>query len=125
MRADKKKSLAKVWEVILANPLLTEREVAEQANVWNWTAHRAIKELEQSGAKDDRILAITETDLRIVKLWQAEIERRLQDQEHLKAMRTSELSQVIRENTARYTLFRWNATNEEWWLSSIIQINII
>jgi len=62
--------------------------------------------MEQSGAKDDRILAITDTDLEIVRLGQAEINRRLQVREELEKMRTSEISQVIRENTARYAIFR-------------------
>ena len=34
-------------------------------------------------------------------------------------MRTSEISQVIRENTARYALFRWEATDNQGWLKDI------
>lgn len=116
IRADKRKSLSKVAKVALKNPLLTEREVAQEANVSNWTAHNMIKELEQTWAKDDRIIWITDKDLKIVRLWLDEIERRLSDREELEKMRTSEISQVIRENTARYTLFRWTATDENWGL---------
>ena len=46
----------------------------------------------------------------------AEIERRLQDKEELKKMRTPEISSVIKENTARYTLFRWTITDDKWGL---------
>jgi len=33
MRGDKKKNISKVATVVLAKPLLTQREIAEEANV--------------------------------------------------------------------------------------------
>lgn len=62
--------------------------------------------MEQSGAKDEKIIVITDTDLNIVTLGQSEIDRRLKDKEELAKMRTVEISQVIKESTARYSLFR-------------------
>lgn len=125
IRSDKKKNIAKVTKVALIDPLLNQREVAEIANVWLWTANRIIQELEQTGTKDDRIIWITDKDLKIVRLWLDEIERRLSDKKELKKMRTSEISQVIRENTARYTLFRGNATDKDWGLKNIESIDIL
>jgi hypothetical protein len=34
-------------------------------------------------------------------------------------MRTVEISQVIKESTARYSLFRWSATDDKWGLNSL------
>lgn len=116
MRADKKKSISKVASVVLKNPLLTEREIAEEAWIGNWTVHRSLKEVEQSGAKEEKIIVITDRDLSIVEKWQREIDRRLSDTEELWKMRTTEISQVIKESTARYTIFRWDATDEKWWM---------
>lgn len=116
MRVDKQKNIAKVAKELLTNPLQTEREVAENTWIWRWTVNRAKQELEQNGAKDDRILWITDTDLSIVTIGQREIEKRLNTKEELEKMRTVEISQVIKESTARYSLFRGNATDEQWGL---------
>jgi hypothetical protein len=40
-------------------------------------------------------------------------------------MRTVEISQVLKESTARYSLFRWNATDNEWGLKQIESIDIL
>jgi hypothetical protein len=40
-------------------------------------------------------------------------------------MRTVEISQVIKESTARYSLFRWNATDSQGWLKWIDNIDIV
>lgn len=125
MRSDKKKSLSKVAKVALTNPLLSQREIAEETWLSVGNVNDKLNELEQSGKKDDRILHITDTDLEIVRLGQAEINRRMKTAEELEKMRTSEISQVIRENTARYTLFRWSATDNEWGLKNIESIEIL
>lgn len=62
--------------------------------------------MEQNGTKDDRIIGITDTDLSILTIGQREIERRLNDKVEVEKMRTVEISQVIKESTARYSLFR-------------------
>lgn len=69
--------------------------------------------MEKNGVKDDRIVGITETDLKIVQLAQNEIERRLKKTEELEKMRTIEISQVAEKSAARYMLFRGNATDEK------------
>lgn len=116
MRSDKKKNIAKVAKVALKEPLLSRDEIAKKAGVGSWTASRALSELDETGRKDPRIISITDVDLNIVEKWQEEIDRRLSNTEELKKMRTVEISQVLKESTARYSLFRWTATDDEWWL---------
>jgi hypothetical protein len=65
-----------------------------------------LNKLEHEGKKDDRIIGITDTDLSILTIGQREIERRLNDKDEVEKMRTVEISQVIKESTARYSLFR-------------------
>jgi hypothetical protein len=69
--------------------------------------------MEQNGTKDDRIIGITDTDLSILTIGQREIERRLNDKDEVEKMRTVEISQVIKESTARYSLFRGSATDDK------------
>ena len=117
MRKDKAKSIAKVTSEILKNPLSTVREIAETTWVSKSSVANYINEdLDKLGQKDERILKITETDLNIVEKWQKEIDRRLSQKEELEKMKTIEISQVIKENTARYSLFRWSATDDKWGL---------
>lgn len=125
MRADKAKSLSEVKKILVTTPLATDREIAEETWLWKSTVNRAIQEMGQAGAKDANIIKITDADLWIVTIGQLEIERRLKDKEELKQMRTVEISQVIKESTARYSLFRWNATDNEWGLKWIDSIDIL
>lgn len=120
MRADKAKSLSEVKKILVIDPLATDREIAEETWLWKSTVNRAIQEMGQIGAKDANIIKITDADLSIVTIGQLEIERRLNTKEELEKMRTVEISQVIKESTARYSLFRWNATDSEWWLKEVI-----
>jgi hypothetical protein len=124
MRVDKAKNIAKVDKILIKKPLLTQREIAEEAEVWLWTVNRIRQELEKNGTKDDRIIWITDTDLSILLIGQREIERRLNDREEVGKMRTVEISQVIKESTARYSLFRWSATDSEGGLRGIESIII-
>jgi hypothetical protein len=74
----------------------------------------------QNVTKDDRILWICDADLEIIKLWQKIIQDKLNDKKTVKKMRASEVSQVIAENTRRYTLLRWNATDENGWIKKVL-----
>ena len=124
MRVDKAKNIAKVDKILIAKPLLSQREIAEEAEVWLWTVNRIRQELEQNGTKDERILWITDTDLSILTIGQREIERRLKNNKEVEKMRTVEISQVIKESTARYSLFRWSATDSGWGLKETVTIEI-
>ena len=124
MRVDKAKNIAKVAKTLLENPLQTEREIAEDIDIGKSSVNRLKNELGQIGAKDDRIIGITDKDLSILTIGQREIERRLNDKEEVEKMRTVEISQVIKESTARYSLFRWSATDEQWGLKETVTIEI-
>lgn len=123
MRVDKEINHNKVVKDVLLNPLATQRERA--ANLW--LSKTAVQEhlQEVKVTKDDRIVSITDTDLNIVEKGQKEIDRRMSDSEELGKMRTVELSQVLKESTARYSLFRWSATDKDWGLKGIESIDIL
>lgn len=127
-RIDKEINIAKVTNALLHNPLGNQRDIAEEAWVSLWTANAIIWEVEQNwtkALKSQKIEEIATKDISIIELWLREIERRLKDSEELKEMRTVEISQVIKENTARYTLFKGKATDENWWITKIENITIL
>jgi len=123
MRADKKKSLAKVTKTILNNPLSTEREIAVEAWVSNWTAHNMIKELEQTWAKDDRIIGLTDEDFEIQQLIQEETRKRIT--KNPDKIRDVDLKGYWEFALKRYTLFRWDVTDKDGWLKQIDSIDIL
>lgn len=126
MRIDKAKNIAKVAKTLLENPLQTEREIAEDTWIWKWTVNRAKQELGQIGAKDDRIIWITDKDLANIEAMQEVVSRKIRNPEEMDKTRIWELAQAMREATARYSLFRWSATDEKWWLKfSKIEIEVM
>ena len=125
IRVDKKKNIAKVVKEVLHNEVWTQRDIAENTWLWLWTVNRVIKELEQNGTKDDRILWVCEKDFEIVTLWQEIIKQRLKDKEEIKKMRTFEIAQTIEKSEKRYMLFKWEATWKDWWLKNITEVTII
>jgi len=126
-RSDKIKNKAKVIAVKLSNPLASEREIAKKAWVWNGTSHRILKDIEQNGAvidnsKIDAIEKILEKDINIVRLAQEEIERRIQDNPDGISMRDMISSADV--SARRYSLLKWSATDDEWWLKNAV-VNVI
>lgn len=125
IRSDKKESLLKVADIVLNDPLLSQRDIAEKTWLWLWTVNRAINDLEQIGTKSEDIMKVCETDFNIVKLWQKIIEERLQKKEEVEKMRTFEIAQTIEKSGRRYMLFKWQATDNEGWAKDITTINIL
>ena len=124
-RSDKLRNRAKVIKATLQNPLKSQREIAKEQWVSDRTVWRVQAEMSQNVAKDDRILWICEADLEIIKLWQKIIADKLKDKKYVKKMRASEVSQVLAENTRRYTLLKWDATDEQGWIKQVlINVNI-
>lgn len=132
MRADKAKSISKVAEILINNPLLSEREIAEETWLGNWTVNRAKQQLEQIGAKNEDIIRITDTDKIAIELAQRIIIQSLE--KHVEKSEASwwlwlqealQASWLAKESTARYSLFRWNATDNEWGLKWIDSIDIL
>jgi DNA-binding transcriptional regulator YhcF (GntR family) len=108
MRVDKQIHIAEVAKELLNNPLQTQREIADNTDLWLWTVNRAIKEVEQNGTKDPRILWICDEDLDIVKLTQLETKRRLLDEEERKKLNMQDLNRAWEVSTKRFTIFKWD-----------------
>lgn len=119
IRSDKKKNIDKVASSVAKNPLQSVRDIAKDTWMGKSTVATHLDNLDNLGQKDDRIHTLTDKDFNCIKLWVEEIERRLENKDELKKLRVTEISQVIKENTARYTLFRWSATDKEWWINKI------
>jgi len=111
-RVDAKKNQWKIAKVILEKPLATYMEIAKETWLGKSTVWEHVRQFPKS-EKDARIVAITETDLENVILWQNELQRRLQ--EEAGKLKTQEIVQIMSEGTARYTKFRWDVTNPDWW----------
>lgn len=122
MRADKATNIAKVAKTLLENPLQTEREIAEKVWIGNWTVNRVKQELEQNGAKDPRILWLTDEDFVLMEDIQKEKKRRLQEADNIN---NRDLDTWEQTATKRYSLFRWNATDEQGGLKWIQNIDIV
>lgn len=126
-RSDKKKNYNKIVKSVVNNPLQSQREIAKETWLGKTTVQGHLKDLPKT-TKDDRIKSLTDKDFKCIELWVLEIQRRLSDKEELEKMRTPEISQVIKENTARYTLFVWEATDEQGWakdMSAIDKLNSV
>jgi len=133
MRVDKIKKLSSVSTEIAKNPLSTVREIAEETWVSKSTVANYINEdLDKLGQKDKNIIIITDTDRRIIEKSQIIIEQAID--KHIEKSEASgwlslqealQVSWLAKESTARYTIFRWTATDEQWGLKQPTAINII
>jgi len=111
-RVDAKINQWKIAKIVIKNPLKTIRTIAKETWLWTTTVYEHLQEIKTN--KDERIVWICDTDLVNVTLWQNELQRRLQ--EEAKDMRASDIIQMMAEWTKRYTIFKWDITDEEWGL---------
>ena len=116
-RKDKITNQWKVAKILVVKPLATQREIAKEAGIWLWNVNRQLNELERNGTKDPRILNICDADLDIVTLWQAELLRRLWEEPT--KMWTRDIVAAMDNWTRRYTIFKWDITDENWWLKQL------
>lgn len=121
-RVDKTKNKIKVIKELLRDPLQTEREIAKETNVWKSSVNRVKKEMGQNGAKSNVIDDIIRKDAEIVKLTQEELERRIKN--NPAKVSTRDIISAWDVSAKRYTIFKWNVTDDEWGLKSIHEINI-
>ena len=111
-RSDKKSNIDKVEASLAKNPLQSEREIAKDTWIGNWTVNRAKKELEQNGAtKDNRIVNLTNKDFELMQLIQERKFDRMKDKNN--PVNDSDVNNWDKEAKARYTIFRWDATDGE------------
>lgn len=122
MRTDKKVSISKVAKEVLSNPLLNQREIAENTWLSLGNVNDKLNILEQEGKKDDRIIWLTDRDFEMMKKIQDVKFKRLAEDEQIN---NNDLDKW--ENTAvkRYSLFRWSATDKDWGLKGIESIDIL
>lgn len=123
-RVDKLKNKAKVIAKVIANPLATQEQIAIDAWVWIATVNRNIKEMEENGIKSQAIEKIIENDTNIVKLWQEILLERMKTPDKVS---TRDIISATDLWARRISLFKWPATDENWWLKEIknITINVI
>lgn len=123
MQKDKKKRLWKVVKELLKDPLQTTREIEEKTWISKSTVANYIsKDLDTFGQKDDRIISLTDKDFDMMIKIQEEKFKRLEKPEDINH---NDLDKWENTATRRYTLFRWDATDEKWWLKNIENVEIL
>ncbi|PZM87417.1 MAG: hypothetical protein DLD55_01480 [candidate division SR1 bacterium] len=108
-RADSQKNKKAVALAVAKNPTASTRELAKIAGVSKGTVSNKLGELGQ--IKDEAILGVCEKDMEIVIKAQKEILRRLDNENEVKRMKTTEISSVAEASAKRYSLFRGSATD--------------
>ncbi len=119
-RTDKRKNVGKVAEKLIENPNKTEREIAKETWLWNWTVNRAKQELEQSGAKDPTIAYIVDKSKERIKTAQAIFDRYIQEsanKETLEKWDITLVKDIVKDDLARVTVLGGNVTDEQGWLT--------
>lgn len=120
-RLDKKRNIDKIAAAILANPLATVREIAEMTGISKSTVAEHIKsdEVGLAGAKDDRIISLTDKDYNILeKIQEIKLSKLTTKPEDIS---NSDIDKRDNTATKRYSLFRWDATDKEWGLKNNIK----
>ena len=121
-RSDKKSNIDKVTASLAKNPLQSEREIAKDTWIGNWTVNRAKKELEQNGAtKDNRIVNLTDGDFKLMQMIQKRKFERMEDKSN--PVNDSDVNNWDKEAKARYTIFRWDATDESGGMKDVSAID--
>lgn len=119
MQKDKQRRLEKVAKELLNNPLQTTRELEEKTWVSKSTIASYISnDLDTLGQKDERIITITEKDFELLNLIQEEKRRRLNEEKE--KINNNDIDKWEQTATKRYMLFKWEATDKEWWLKEVI-----
>lgn len=118
-RSDKLKNKTKIIKEIIKDPLQSQRDIAKKTNLWKTTVQEHLKDLPNT-TKNDHIEKILEKDLNIVNLAQEELERRLWDPEKLEKIATRDIIASADVSAKRYSLFKGDATNSDWWLKTQI-----
>ena len=136
MRVDKAKNIKALKNELLKNPLQTEEELWKKLWIARWSVNRLKEEMSEivTNAKNSDIVEITDEDKFIIQMSQALSRHSLwtiinkldEDPTYVLELREAKTaSEIAKESTARYSLFRWSATDKEWWLKWIQNIDIV
>ena len=120
MRADQAKNHRKIVKDVLLDPLKSQRERADDLWVWKTTIQEHMQTIKTT--KDDRIIGLTDEDFRMMQKIQGRKFARLDDLDT--PVNDTDLNNWDREAKARYSLFRWSATDEDGWLKNIDNVEI-
>lgn len=127
MRVDKAKNIKALKTELLKNPLQTEEELWKKIWIDRRSVNRLKEEMSEivTNAKNSDIVEITDEDKFIIQMSQAlsrhslwTIINKLDDDPTyvLELREAKTASEIAKESTARYSLFRWSATDKEWGL---------
>lgn len=136
MRVDKAKNIKALKNELMRNPLQTEEELWAKIGIDRRSVNRLREEMSEivTNAKNSDIIEITDEDKFIIQMSQAisrqslwEIINKIaEDSEYKIELRDAKTaSEIAKESTARYTIFRWSATDDEWGLKGIESIDIL
>lgn len=136
MRVDKAKNIKALKNELLKNPLQTEEELWKKLWMARWSVNRLKEEMSEivTNAKNSDIVEITDEDKFIIQMSQALSRHSLwtiinkldEDPTYVLELREAKTaSEIAKESTARYSLFRWSATDKEWGLKGIESIDIL
>ncbi len=116
----------KVAVAVAKNPTATIREIAKETNIGKSTVDRQLgqlglvkeKWLEDTLSRDKDIIKLGQEIICEDLIEELEIIKYNKDKENpedrkLRKLWAWSISWIIKENTARYTLFRWEATDEQ------------
>jgi len=135
MRTDKAKNIKALKNELLKDPLQTEDQLAEKLWVNRKTINRLKEEMPEivQTAKNNYIFDVTEKDKEIIwlaqdithsELWK--VQKQLDDWDRrltIKDIKT--ISEISKESTTRYTIFKWDVSDDEWGLKNITSIEIL
>lgn len=133
MRVDKAKNIEAVTNELLKNPLQTVREVSDKTGVSKSSVANYINEdLDKIGQKNEKIIKITDTDREIIEKAQIivldSLDKHIELSQAwgwLSLQEAIQASNLAKESTARFTIFRWSATDKDGWLKGIESIEIL
>ena len=136
MRVDKAKNIKALKAELLKNPLQTEEELWRKIWIARGSVNRLKDEMSEivTNAKDSDILEITDEDKLIIQMSQAISRHSLwtiinkldEDPSYALDLREAKTaSEIAKESTARFSLFRWSATDDQWGLKAPAVINIV
>lgn len=115
-RNDYKQNQDKIAAYYTKHPKATLQEASNALWVAKQTVANHLKNLDEIGNKDDRIVSLTDDDLAIVIKSQELIMQKLCDEKEVKKLWIRDISQVAKDSTWRYSMFRGDVTDEQWWL---------
>jgi len=107
----------KVAAVRVLNPLASQREVARISGVPKSSVDRIDKQIGHLGAKDPRIISLTDDDFEIQKLIQAKKLEKLKNTPD--TISDADINQWDRHSMTRYTTFVGDLTDKDGGLKQI------